>query len=128
MKERKNSKIRPILRGVLFGVVATLVMVLMFALIVRWMGTGSYGIHIIMQIVKVISIFIAVRIALRNITKRGWLIGGIVGIIYTILIFFIFSIINTEFSITTGILFELMFAIAIGAFSGLLLKMGRRSV
>jgi len=124
--KKTNSKIRQVLRGTLYGIVATLVMVLGFALVVRMTGLGSTTINVISQIIKVLSIFIAVRVALREMGKRGWVIGGVVGVIYTILIFFIFSIISSEFSITTGILFELLFATAIGMASALLLKMGRR--
>ncbi|MCL2756257.1 MAG: TIGR04086 family membrane protein [Firmicutes bacterium] len=126
MKEHKNSKIRQILKGTLYGLVTTMVLILFFAIFVRFAGIGSTTIGIITQVIKVISIFIAVRIALREIKKRGYLFGGIIGIVYTVLTFFIFSIITTEFSITTGILFEFLFAITIGAASALLLKMGRR--
>lgn len=123
--EQKNSNVRHILKGTLYGVTASLVLVLVFALVESMVGLGSGAITIVAQIIKVVSIFFGVSVALRGIERRGWLHGGIIGILHTAVTFLIFSIISSGFEITTGILTEILFAIVIGAASAVLLAMGR---
>jgi len=127
MKERKISVLLPFVRGTLFALVVTLVLVLVFALIVRMSGLSGITLNIISQIIKVVSIFVGVGICIRSFQKRGWLYGGIMGILYTAFAFFVFSIIGTNFDITVGFLYDMLFAIVVGVVSAMLLKIGRRA-
>lgn len=126
MKATKNTKIRSMFKGTLYAVILTLVLVLIFAVIVRFTGIGSTGIGVIVQIIKVLSIFLGVRIALRGIDKKGYVYGAIVGLLYTCFAFFIFSILDSSFSITLGLLNDMVFSLGIGALSALIFKMGKQ--
>jgi len=121
MKPAK-SNIFALTRGSLYALLTTLVFVLILALIVQLSGMGSTPIGIIMQIIKVISIFYGVAICVRKIETRGWIYGAILGIVYTPLAFFTFSILGADFNITTGLLADMLFAIVIGTVSAFLVK------
>ena len=122
---RRDSSLYSLAKGVLWSVIATLVGVLLLALVVWLASPGKPVITAVTQVIKVISIFFGVRIALRNVSKRGWIYGIVLGILYTALTFFVFSIIGSDFEITTGILVEMAFCVAIAVISALLIRVGR---
>jgi putative membrane protein (TIGR04086 family) len=93
-----------------------------FALVILLSGLPSGFIRPGAQIIKVLSIFWGVVVALRGIEKRGWLFGALVGLLYTVVIFLIFSMIDTNFGITSGLLADILFACAIGAISAMIIK------
>ena len=126
MKSENNSLMKQVIKGTLHGVIATLVLVVVFALIVRFAGIGGGAVRVIAQIIKVVSIFYAVRVTLRNIGKFGYLYGAVVGLLYMVLSFFIFSILDSEFSVTVGLLNDILFAIAVGVFSAIVMRAGRK--
>ena len=121
-----HPNIRHVIRGTLHATIATLVLVLGLALVVWITGLGGVTLDILTQIAKVLGIFYGVSVALRRIDNRGWLFGGIVAVIQTVLIYFLFSIFGASFSITVGLLTELLFATVVGVISALLLRGGRK--
>jgi putative membrane protein (TIGR04086 family) len=125
--KNSNPIIKSLLKGILWAVVTSLVLVLALALVIQITGLADSLIKPIMQIIKVLSIFFGVMIALRSIEKRGWLFGALVGLVYTVLAFFIFSIMNSDFSITAGLIADMFFAIIIGAVSAFILRIGTRN-
>ena len=114
--------IKQVTRGTLYAVITTLALVLLFAgvLIVAPISDGA--IKPVVQVIKVLSIFVGVIVALKHVNNRGWMYGGIVGLIYTVLAFFVFSIIYNEFGVTSGLLTDMLFAVVIGAISAMVLK------
>ena len=120
-----NQQIRSVLKGTLYATAVTLSLVLLLALVVQFGGLGETVLLIVTQICKFISIFFGVGIGLKYIDKKGWLFGALIGILYTVCVFFLFSIINTSFNITTGLLVELLLAVFLGVASAMLLRMGR---
>ena len=118
----KNQTARAVTKGILHAVILSLVLVFAFALIVLVAGLPSGAIKPGAQVIKVLSIFWGVVVALRGIEKRGWLFGALVGLLYTVIIFLIFSIIDSKFGITSGLLADSLFACVIGVISALILK------
>ena len=123
-----NPILRAHTRGTLYALVLTLSAVLLLAIIVRYAGVPGTVIKPIVQVIKTLSIFTGVYAALKTIEKRAWLHGGILGFVYTVLAFFVLSIIDSSFSITSGFLVEVLFALTIGVASALLLRLRRREV
>ena len=114
-------------RGTLYALVLTLGAVLVLAIAVKFAGVGSASIRPIVQIIKALSIFTGVYTVLRHVERRAWLHGGVLGLVYTALAFFILSIIDNNFSITNGFLVEAAFALAIGVASALLLRLRKKN-
>lgn len=118
----QNQTVRAVTRGILHSVIVSLILVFTFALIILVAGLPSSFIKPGAQIIKVLGIFWGVTVTLRHIENRGWLFGGLVGFVYTLLMFLIFSIIDSNFGITTGLLADILFACVIGVFSAMILK------
>ena len=125
---KETSVIKAHIRGNLIAVILTLVAVLVFAFIVRAAGFTSGTVGMIAQIIKVVSIFLGVFIVLRRTSGRAWLHGAIVGLVYTVIAFFIFSIIDSNFSITSGLMLDALFALIVGVVSAVLLRLKKRAI
>ena len=117
----KNQAVNAVIRGILHAVILSLVLFLLFAVLI-WMGLPSGLNKPGIEIIKILSIFWGVIVALRHIEKHGWLFGALVGLMYMVLIFFIFSIISPEFGLISGLLTNILFACLVGAFSAMILK------
>jgi len=122
--DTKTHLIKAHMRGTIYALTTTLVFVLVLALVIRLSGIAGTTVAVLTQIIKVISIFYGTAIVLKTVEKMGWLHGIVLGLIYTILAFFAFSIIGSNFDITTGIFAEMLFAGAVGSVSALVLRMG----
>ena len=122
LKSFENQTARAVTRGILHAVIASLVLVFLFALIILVAGLPSSAIKPGTQVIKVFSIFWGVAVALRGVGKRGWVFGALVGLLYTVIIFFVFSIISSDFGLVSGLLTDCLFACVIGVFSAMILK------
>ena len=120
--------VKSIFKGVLCAVVATLLFVLGFALIVQLAGIDNRVISPVMQIVKVICIFVAVLIALKPARSRGWFYGALVGLLYMVLTFLIFSMIDGRFNLGINALSDLLFQTFAGLVSGVILRLRNKDV
>lgn len=124
----KNQAASAVIRGILHAVILSLVLVLVFALVIWAAGLSSGAIKPVVQVIKVASIFWGVVVAIRHIERHGWLFGALVGLLYMVLIFFVFSIVDADFGITSGLIADILFACVIGAFSAMILKTLRAQV
>lgn len=120
--------VKSIFKGVLCAVVSTLLFVLGFALIVQLAGIDNRVISPVMQIVKVICIFVAVLIALKPARSKGWLYGALVGLLYMVLTFLIFSMIDGRFNLGINALSDLLFQTLAGLVSGVILRLRNKDV
>jgi len=123
---KNNSVIKSHVKGTLFALVATLGAVLLFAFAINIFGLSGGVIMPITQIIKVSSIFLGVYVAIKSVEKHAWAHGAVLGLLYTVLAFFIFSFIDKSFSLTSGLLVEALFAIAVGGISALLIRFRKK--
>ncbi len=120
--------VKSMFKGVLCAVIATLLFVLVFAFIVQVAGLSNSVISPVMQVVKVLAIFVAVLIALQPARSKGWLYGGLVGIFYMVITFLIFSLLDGQFIINLGALSDLLFETLVGVISAVLIRMRNKDV
>ncbi len=122
------AMVKSMFKGVLCAVIATLLFVLIFAFIIQVAGLSNGVISPVMQVVKVIAIFIAVVISLKPARSKGWLYGGLVGIFYTVITFLIFSLLDGQFVINFSALSDLLFETLVGVISAILIRMRNKDV
>lgn len=122
------AMIKSISKGVLCAVVVTLLFILGFALVVQLSGLSNDVIAPVMQIVKVVCIFMAVVIALKPAKSKGWLYGALVGLLYMILTFILFSLLDGKFTVGLGSLSDLLFQTLVGSVSGIILRLRNKDV
>ena len=115
-------------RGTLYALVVTLAAVFLIALLVKFAGLSESVVRPLVLCVKAVAIFTGVYSALKSIEKRAWLHGGILGLVYTALAFVILSIIDSNFSITSGFLIETLFALLVGMASAMILRLRKRNI
>lgn len=116
----KNSYWWGIIRGSLIAVSVSLVLILIFALAIKFLNINESWILPINQIIKIVSIFIGTLFAFGN-RNKGFLKGLVIGIIYTILAYTIFSILAGQFSFTLNSFTDMLFGGIIGGISGIII-------
>lgn len=112
----------------MYAVIGTLLFVLLFAFIMQWAHLDNNVLKPIMQVIKVVGIFFGVAIALRHARSKGWLCGGLVGIVYMMLTYLIFSMLDGNFTIGFGTLSDLLFQTLVGVVSAVLLRLRNKDV
>lgn len=120
--------VKSMFKGVLCAVIATLLFILAFAFIVQVSGLSNGVISPVMQVVKVLAIFVAVLIALKPVKSKGWLYGGLVGIFYMVFTFLIFSLLDGQFVVDFSALSDLLFETLVGVISAILIRMRNKDV
>lgn len=120
--------VKSIGKGVLCAVIVTLLFILGFALVVQLTGLSNHVITPIMQVVKVFCIFIAVAIAIKPAKSKGWLYGALVGLLYMVFTFLIFSMIDGHFVIGVSALSDLLFQVLVGLVSAVFLRLRNKDV
>jgi putative membrane protein (TIGR04086 family) len=115
------------IRGAIYALALTVAGIFAFAFLVQYIGLGGGAVMGITQALKAVSIFVGVWVIAKNAAKHAWLHGGILGVVYTALIFVILSVIDGGFSITDGFIFEAAFAAILGVISAMLLRLRKRA-
>ena len=108
----------PIVKAVLLSLAVSLLASVVFAVILRAASWGEGVIYPVNQIVKVISIALGALVFVRG--EKGWLKGGLVGLLFTALSYLAFSALGGDFSLSWLIFVEVGVAFLAGALSGIL--------
>lgn len=110
-----------ILKGSLSAISVALLLIFVFALVIRFASIPDYLIKPINQIIKVLSILVGVIIALKNDNTKGLKKGIIIGAIFSIMAYLVFSILSFNFSFDWTMLVDIVFAGVIGGLAGMLI-------
>lgn len=118
MSYKERSFTVSFIKGVFTAVISALVGVLIFALIIKMASLSSTVVKPVNQFIKVISIFLGCFFAVSG--KRGYLKGGLIGIVSIIIIYLLFALISGASVFANGFTLDLLFSLAIGVLSGIL--------
>lgn len=116
---RNKSVLGGVFKGVLWAVCSTVVMVLVFALIYHFVPFSTVTIKIVNQVIKFISIFLGTLVCLKVDGKSGTVKGAVVGGIYAVLAFLLFSALISNFPIGLALLVDVVFSCIVGAICGM---------
>lgn len=116
----KKSSFLGILKGALVAVSTTLILILLFALIVRFFNVSDKWIFPINQVIKVISLILGVIVILKSSREKGFVRGLILGLAYFILSFVIFSILQSSFKIGIKNIYDLILTTLMGGLIGII--------
>ncbi len=103
-----------IVKGVVVALVCSLLFALLFSLVLHFCSLPSKAVYPVNQVLKVLSIALASTLCIRG--EKGWLKGGVLGLLFTMLSYLVFAGIGGDFSLGYLILVELL----AGVFSGML--------
>ena len=119
MQYQKNKvDFFPIVKAVLLALGVSLLLAVTFAVVLRATSWGENIVYPVNQVIKVIAVMVGTLGFVRG--EKGWLQGGIVGLLFTALSYLAFSSIGGDFSLSWLILLELGVAFLAGSLSGIL--------
>ena len=118
--KRKNI-LFDVIKGALTAVSITLILILLFAVIVRFLNISDGWIFPINQVIKVISIIFGVLVMLKSNREKGFLKGMFLGATYFILSFFVFSILQGNFAFAMKNLYDFILTTLMGGLIGIIL-------
>lgn len=120
-----------VIKSVLFSLIFSVALILILAVVAKYTDISDKTISAINQVIKVVALLLGILVGMKN-QKGGFLIGAIVGLLYAILTFAIFSAISGKLTFDKITIFDFLICIAVGAISGILtvnlkgLKKGER--
>lgn len=120
LKENKSNGILKIVSGVAVGICVTLIGILLFAVVIRFVGINDKFIFPINQVIKAISLFVAMFVVLKGKNEKGLYKGLIVGFAYYVISFLVFAILQGKFSISISNFYDLLLTALMGGIIGLI--------
>lgn len=106
--------------GALTALSITLVLILIFALLIRFTSIPDNTIMPVNQAIKIISLFFGIFFALKKNREKGFVKGLIIGLIYIILAYIVFSLLSGKFAFSPTNIIDVVFAIIIGGLCGII--------
>lgn len=128
-KEDKESNFFiTLLKGTLTSISMCLVLVLIFAFILRFIAIPDSAIKPINQIIKCLSILFGSFMALKKNKQMGLITGLIVGILFTVISFLVFSLLDGHIELSKTLVNDIFFGAVIGAICGIIaVSVGKRN-
>ena len=120
IKMPKNAFVFSVAKGALVAVCVSLVLVLLFAFLLKFTNIPESTIKPVNQVIKGLSILIGVFVGLRKSKELGLVSGVLIGFIYTIVAFVIFSILGGVFAFDLTFLTDILFGAVMGAICGII--------
>ena len=120
VQERKGGMALALLKGVIIALSISLVSILVFAFLLKFTNISDSIITPINQIIKGVSIFLGTFLGLKREKKMGLISGLLIGILYTLLAFFVFSALNGSLVFNRTLINDLCFGGIIGAICGVI--------
>ena len=119
-EHKDRSFLLAIIKGSLIALCISLVGILIFAFILKFASISDKEIRPINQIIKGVSVLVGVFVAMRKVDKMGLVGGLLIGLVYTILAFVVFSILDGNFEFNLTLLNDLLFGGIMGAICGII--------
>ena len=119
-EHKDRSFLLAIIKGSLIALCISLVGILIFAFILKFASISDGAIRPINQIIKGISVLVGVFVAMRKVDKMGLVGGLLIGLIYTIIAFVVFSILDGNFQFNLSLLNDILFGSIMGAICGII--------
>lgn len=116
----KPNIILQLTKGSFWALSFALLSVLVFAFVIKYTSISNNTIQPINQIIKGLSILIGCFVFGKKIKTKGWLWGAVIGILFTILTFIVFSILDGSFSFSLNLLYDTVFGAIMGCLAGII--------
>lgn len=123
---KNNTRFLTILKGALFSLILSLLAILVFAFIIKLTGLSDGFIKPINQVIKVVSILFGCLMAFKKDNEKTLIKGAIIGAVYVVLAFLLFSALNGSFEFSPTIFIDILFGLAVGVISSIILNIFRK--
>ena len=109
-----------ILKGSLLALSVCLIAILIFAFVLRTFTISDNVIRPVNQAIKIVSIFFGVFFGLKKSKNMGLISGMLIGLLFTIISFVSFSILDGNFDFGISLLNDCLFSSIIGGICGII--------
>lgn len=118
--ESSGSNLIRILKGSVFAIVLTLILLLIYSALLTYTGLNENTIPAFIIAITAISILAGSLVSSMNIKKNGLTNGALVGLIYILVIYLLSSIIGKSFSLNMYSVIMIIASILAGALGGII--------
>lgn len=109
-----------ILKGSIASIILTLILLLIFSILLTYTGISENTIKPVIIIISGISILVGSSISTLKINKNGMLNGGLVGLIYILVIYLLSSTAGAGFSFNLYSIIMITVSILMGIIGGII--------
>ena len=117
-QRRRKNLWGSLARGLLASIAATLICVLVFALLMQWLKPSDSAIRIVNQLIKLIAIFAGVKAMLGRVSEKGLMYGALLGVCYMGLGVGLYALLSGQQLPFSAYLSDIAMGIAGGGISG----------
>lgn len=114
----ENNLVR-IGKGTIISIIITLILLFIFSTVLAYSNVSESIIPVVLIIITGVSILIGSSISTLKIKKNGIVNGGIIGLIYILLLYIVSSGINNDFSLNMYSIVMIMASILAGMIGGI---------
>ena len=114
--EKNGNGFFTVLKAVAFALAVSLLAVVVFACVLRVKPLSDRAVYFVNQVVKNLAVIVATLLFVRG--ENGWLKGGAVGLLFTLVSYLTFSIVAHTFSLSALAVAELFVGLIAGAGAG----------
>lgn len=120
VKENNSNGIVIILKGSLISIIATIVLLMIFAAVLTYSNINENSMPTVIIVVTVLCILVGSQITTSKIKRNGIVNGALVGAIYILALYLISSIISKDFSLNIYSIIMMATSILIGGIGGII--------
>lgn len=118
--DEKKNLILSVLSGTIVAISITLILILIFALLIRFLNISDNWIFPVNQVIKVISMFVGAVVFLKKHREKGFLKGILLGVTYYLLSYIVFSILQGGFTLSISNVYDLILTTLMGGLVGII--------
>ena len=120
VKENNSNGIVIILKGTLISIIATIVLLMIFAAVLTYSNINENSMPTVIIVVTALCILVGSQITTLKIKRNGIINGALVGAIYILALYLISSIISKDFSLNIYSIIMMATSILIGGIGGII--------
>lgn len=118
-KSALKRAVLDVLRGIIWSLIASMILVLLVSVIVKYTNMSDEVATALNQVIKVVALFVGVLLGFRS-GRWGLLLGALTGLLFTLTSFGIFSLISGDLDFEQITIFDFLLGLVAGAASGIL--------
>lgn len=116
----KKNNVLKMASGIAVSISLTLILILLFALFIRFVGIDDKFIFPTNQVIKVISLFVGAFVVFKGNKEKGLIKGLILGFAYYLISYILFAILQGGFTFGISNLYDLILTALMGGIIGLI--------
>lgn len=115
-----------IIKSCLIGLISTLVGIVIFAVILKFVDLSSAVVGYINDAIKAVSIFLTISCVKKSSADKLIYKSILAGVVYAALTYVIFSILNGGFVFNLSIIYDMLFAVVVAMIITIILNLFSR--